>query len=117
MREFFKYLYYLMYVLVIITFALVIVSNDPVAVLYWLVCASIWALVWVGLMLTRPVEYLYLISYISFDNRHGSWIAPLSYKIDSTDKITNIEDYLERYTGVGEILIQNIQLISKTYHE
>lgn len=56
MREFFKYLYYLMYVLVIITFALVIVSNDPVAVLYWLVCASIWALVWVGLISTTKLS-------------------------------------------------------------
>jgi len=113
MREFFKYLYYLRYVLFIITVALVIVSNDPVAVLYWLVCASIWALVWVGLMLTRPVEYLYLISY-RVDYRHGRWLAKLAYKIDSTDKILEIEDCLKNDTGAENILIQNIRLISTT---
>jgi len=117
MREFFKYLYYLMYVLVIITFALVIVSNDPVAVLYWLVCASVWLVLFAGLMLTRPVEYLYLISYTSLDNRRGRFIAKLSYKIDSIDKIKDIEDYLKNDTDVKKILVQNIQLISKTYHE
>lgn len=113
MREFFKYLYYLMYVLVIITFALVIVSNDLIVTLYWLVCILIWSILLVGLMLTRPVEYLYLISY-RVDYRHGRWLAKLAYKIDSTDKILEMEDYLKNDTGAEKILIQNIQLISTT---
>lgn len=116
MREFFKYLYYLMYVLVVITFALVIVSNDPVAVLYWLVCASIWALVWVGLMLTRPVEYLYLIAYWC-DNRLGRHTMSITYKFDTIAKIDEMEDYLKRINNANNVGIQNIQLISKTYHE
>jgi hypothetical protein len=114
MREFFKYLYYLMYVLVIITGALLIVSNDPVAVLYWLICASIWVLVWVGLMLTRPVEYLYLISYFTSENRLGRYMCHLNQKLDNIDKIKEIESRLKNHNNVELVGIQNIQLISTT---
>lgn len=117
MREFFKYAYYLMYVLVIVTFVLVIVSNDPVAVLYWLVCASVWLVLFIGLMLTRPVDYLYLISYFTDENRQGRYMCYLSQKLDNIDKIKDIESHLKLHNNMEVVGIQNIQLISKTYHE
>lgn len=117
MREFFKYAYYSMFALVTIAYGLVLVSNDSVSFYIFLACTSVWFVLWTGLMLTRPVEYLYLIAYATYDNRTGRYIKTSSYKIDSIDKIKDIEDYLKNDTDVEKVMIQNIQLISKTYHE
>lgn len=114
MREFFKYAYYLIYVLFTVTWGLVIVSNDPVAFLYFLVCASVWSLLFIGLMLTRPVEYLYLISYFTSENRKGRYMCHLNQKLDNIDKIKEIETRLKNHNNVELVGIQSIQLISTT---
>lgn len=116
-KEFFKYAYYLMYVLVIITMGLVVVSEETFATSYFLACASAWLVLFIGLMLTRPVEYLYLISYFTNENRDGRYLCNLKYKLDDIAKIKNIEDRLRRHNDVELVGIQNIQLIAKTYHE
>lgn len=116
MREFFKYTYYIMNVLVIITMGLFVVSGERFATIYWLTCASLWTILWLGLMLTRPVEYLYLIAYWC-DNRLGRHTMSITYKFDTIAKIDEMEDYLKRINNANNVGIQSIQLISKTYHE
>lgn len=117
MREFFKYAYYLIYVLVIVTFNLVIVALNSIATSYFLACASLWFVLWIGLMLTRPVEYLYLIAWSANNSRNGRVLCRISHKLNSKDRIEEWENHLGRQESLENVCAKNIQLISKTYHE